>query len=144
MLRRSDRILEKNTNHRKYIAELFAYNIQHLNSAINKDKLFYYENLCKLFLKYNNVFMYDIYNIRAEWFYDKTMRNFLSSAKENKDKLESTYITEYALNKKEETRILYYINRLITFIEKYLNKKTEPLKKTILNTDVINHINSFL
>jgi len=144
MLRRSERILEKNWNHRNYITELFSYNIHHLNSEEGKDKIFFYENLCKLFLKHNIIFMYDIYNIRIEWKYDTTMRDFLRCAKNNKYKLESHCIIEYQLSKKEETRILHYINQAITFIEKYLNKKTEPLKRTCLNDDVISCIISFL
>jgi len=144
MLRRSDRILAKNRNYRMSITELFTYNMQHLDTAEGKDKLFYYENLCKLYLKYNKIFMYDIYNIRMEWKYDTTMRDFLKSAKDNKYELENGYIIKYGLNKKEKTRILYYINRIIIFIEKYLNKKTEPLTHTILNTDVIYYIISFL
>ena len=144
MLRRSERILEKNWNYRNYITELFSYNIHNLESAQGKDKLFFYENLCKLFLKHNAIFIYNIYNIRVEWRYDTNMRDFLRSAKNIKCELESHYVIEYQLSKKEETRILYYINRAITFIEKYLNKKTEPLKKTCLNDDVINYIISFL
>ena len=50
----------------------------------------------------------------------------------------------FALSKREKTRILYYIQRTINFVEKYLNKKTELLEKTVLNEDVIREIISFL
>jgi site-specific recombinase XerD len=71
------------------------------------------------------------------------MRNFLISTKSNKEILEGKKEV-FILMKNEKKRILYYIERTIHFIEKYLNKKTELLKKTVLNEDVIREIISFL
>jgi site-specific recombinase XerD len=70
------------------------------------------------------------------------MRNVLISAKFNKIQLEEGDV--FALSKREKNRILYYVHRTINFIEKYLNKKTELLEKTVLNEDVIREIMSFL
>jgi site-specific recombinase XerD len=70
------------------------------------------------------------------------MRDFLISAKFNKNQLEER--TVFELSKKEKTRFLYYLQQTMNFIEKYLNKKTQLLEKTVLNEDVIREIMSFL
>jgi hypothetical protein len=142
--RRSERLALKTHAKKLSITRIFQYNITKLDLAIGKKKLFYYEIICRLFLEYNENFKYNIYNIRDEVTYDIRLRSFLSSAIRNKAEINQKYIEDNRLSKKEENRILFYINKNITFIEKYLKKKQNYLYKTILNEDVIGHIISFL
>jgi hypothetical protein len=142
--RRSERLALKTHAKKLSIARIFQSNMTKLDLAFGKRKLFYYEIICRLFLEYNENFKYNIYNIRDEIAYDTRMRNFLHSAIRNKAELNQKYIEDNRLSKKEENRILFYINKNITFIEKYLKEKQKYLYKTILNEDVIRHIISFL
>lgn len=143
-VRRSERLALKTHAKKLSITSMFQYNMIKLDLAFGKRKLFYYEIICRLFLEYNDNFKYNIYNIRDEFTYDTRMRTFLSSAIRNKAALNQEYIEDNRLSKKEEKQILLYMNRNITFIEKYLKKKQKYLYKTILNEDVIGHIISFL
>lgn len=142
MLRRSERLACKRDKESKNLLHTFQSNIALFKETPGKRKLLYYENICRLFISKNNYFKYDKCNLRQETKYDTIMRNFLISVKFNKAVLEEGEVFE--LSKKEKTRISYYLQRTIHFIEKYLNKKTELLKKTILNEDVIREIISFL
>ena len=142
--RRSERLALKTHANKLSITRMFQYNMTKMDSVFGKRKLYYYEIICRLFLEYNDNFKYNIYNIRDEVTYDIRMRSFLHSAKHNKNALNTEYIENYRLSKKEEKRILFYLNKTINFIEKYLIKKQNLLYKTILNTDVIDHIISFL
>jgi hypothetical protein len=144
MLRRSERLASKKKEENTKVVQLFHYNIRNLELAFGKKKLFYYENICRLFKYHNRMFMYDDYNNRTEVKYDSIMRSFLKSTKHNKEALENEYIEKYNLTKTEEKRAMEYFNRTIQFIEKYLNKKQSFLKQTILNDDVIGEILSFL
>ena len=142
MLRRSERLSTKRDKESKILLRTFQHQIALFKETPGKRKLLYYENICRLFIAENNYFKYDKYNLRQETKYDTIMRDVLISAKFNKTLLEEG--TVFELMKIEKTRILYYIQRTIHFIEKYLNKKTELLEKTVLNEDVIREIISFL
>jgi len=142
MLRRSERLAYKRDKESKILLATFQHQIALFKETPGKKKLLYYENICRLFIAENNYFKYDKCNLRQETKYDTIMRDVLISVKFNKNQLEEG--TVFELMKKEKTRILYYIQRTIHFIEKYLNKKTELLKKTVLNDDVIREIISFL
>jgi hypothetical protein len=142
MLRRSERLAYKRDKESKILLATFQHQITLFKETPGKKKLLYYENICRLFIAENNYFKYDKCNLRQETKYDTIMRDVLISAKFNKNQLEEG--TVFELMKKEKTRILYYIQRTIHFIEKYLNKKTELLKKTVLNDDVIREIITFL
>lgn len=142
MLRRSERLATKRHSKIKNMVKLFQIQMSYLEETSGKRKLLYYENICRLFISENNYFKYDKYNLKREEKYDTNMRDFLISAKKNKALLEEGEVFELMQN--EKTRFLYYVNRTINFIEKYLNKKTNFLKKTILNEDVIREIISFL
>ena len=144
MLRRSERLASKKKEENTKVVNLFGYNIRQLELANGKKKLFYYENICRLFKYHHRMFMYDDYNIRTEVKYDNTMRSFLKSAKHNKEALENEYIKKYQLTNPEQKKAMEYFNNTIHFIEKYLNKKQSFLNKTILNDDVIGYILSFL
>jgi hypothetical protein len=143
MLRRSERVAIHRQEEIKKIFHIFKIQMKYFEETYGKKKLLYYENICRLFISENNYFKYDRYYLRQEVKYDTIMRNFLVSAKLNKELLEGKKEV-FILMKKEKKRILYYIERTIHFIEKYLNKKTELLKKTVLNEDVIREIIAFL
>lgn len=143
MLRRSKR-LKKNDKERDSIIQLFRDNMDLLAESSCKRKIYYYEQVCHLFMEYNHIFMYDSYNNRREVKYDTDMREFLINAKNNKENLDDTFIKNNKISKRESNQFLLIVDNTIQFIEKYLNKKNELLKKTILNTDVIQYIISFL
>ena len=142
MLRRSERLACKRDKESKNILYNFQSQIALFKETPGKRKLLYYENICRLFIAENDYFKYDKCNLRQETKYDTIMRDVLISAKFNKTKLEEG--TVFELSKIEKNRILYYILRTINFIEKYLNKKTKLLEKTVLNEDVIREIITFL
>ena len=142
MLRRSERLSTKRDKESKILLRTFQSQIALFKETVGKRKLLYYENICRLFIAENDYFKYDKCNLRQEIKYDTIMRNMLISAKFNKIQLEEGDV--FALSKREKNRILYYIQRTINFVEKYFNKNTELLEKTVLNEDVIREIMSFL
>jgi hypothetical protein len=143
-LRRSKRLMQKTEDKKRTTGKLFQDNIDLFNNTFGKQKLVYYADICQLYIRYNDNFKYNNYNIRNEALYDTRIRDFLVGAKHNKEKINKEYIETYEVSKKEEKRFLFYINKTIHFIEKYLNKKTQFLYKTCLNDDVIRYILSFL
>jgi hypothetical protein len=143
MLRRSERLTTKRDKEIKIRISIFKSQIEQFEKTFGKKKLVYYENICRLFIEENDYFKYDKFNIRIDEIkYDETMRNMLESAKFNKNQLEEKNV--FQLKKIEKIRILQYIDQTIQYIEKYLNKKTKLLEKTVLNEDVIREIMSFL
>ena len=143
-LRRSKRLVKNTQDKKRIIGKLFQDNIDLFNKAFGKTKLLHYANICQLYIRYNDNFKYNMYNVREEVIYDTRLREFLVGAIHNKEKFDKEYIEKFGVTKKEEKRFLFYINKTIHFIEKYLNKKTQFLYKTCLNDDVIGYILSFL
>lgn len=143
-LRRSKRLVQNTQDKKRIIGKIFQDNIDLFNNAFGKKKLLHYANICDLYIRYNDNFKYNIYNIRDEALYDTRIRYFLVGAIHNKEEFNKEYIETHGVLKKEEKRFLFYINKTIHFIEKYLNKKTRFLYKTCLNDDVIRYILSFL
>ena len=143
-VRRSKRLVQKTEDKNRTIGKIFQDNIDLFNNAFGKQKLFHYANICHLYIRYNDNFKYNNYNIRNEALYDTRIRYFLVGAIHNREKFDKEYIEKYGVSKKEEKRFLLNINKTIHFIEKYLNKKTQILYKTCLNDDVIRYILSFL
>lgn len=143
-VRRSKRLVEKTLDKKRTIAKIFQYNIDLLNVGFGKIKLFHYAHICRLYVQYNDNFKYNNYNIRDEFKYDTSMRDFLVGVKHNKGKLDKEYIETHGVSRTEEKKFMVCMNNTINFIEKYLKKKQNILYKTILNEDVIRHILSFL
>jgi len=143
-IRRSERIHKKYNDNRNKIFDIFKNEINIIDNLNGKPKVIRYNSICKLFVKHNNTLMYDRYNIRNERSYDKVMRNMLSSLKRSKNDFTNELIIKYGISKKEKDETIHIFNKTTQFIEKYLNKKTEPLYKSILNDDVIGYIISFL
>jgi len=142
MLRRSKRL--KHDKERDSIIQLFRDNMNLFAESSCKKKIYYYGQVCHLFIEYNHIFMYDSYNNRREVKYDTNMREFLINANDNKEKFDDVFIKNNKISKRKSNEFLLTVNNTIQFIEKYLNKKNECLKKTILNDDVIKYIISFL
>jgi hypothetical protein len=144
-IRRSERIHKKYNHNRNIIIGIFNNEMNLLEKYyVGKEKVRHYNNICKLFIHYNHILVYNKYNIRNEIHYDKDMRDMLISLKRSKNDFTNELIVNYGISKKEEDETIHIFNKTTKFIEKYLNKKTKPLYKTILNNDVIGYIISFL
>jgi hypothetical protein len=143
-IRRSERIYKKYNDNRNEILRIFKNEINIIDNLNGKPKVIRYNSICKLFVKHNNILMHDRHNIRNEISYDKVMRNMLSSLKRSKNDFTNTLIINYGMSIKEKDETIHIFNKTTQFIEKYLNKKTEPLYKSKLNDDVIGYIISFL